>query len=660
MRPPLPDREAVAETRRNGQVQIMNNNILPPPYRVIKPLGHGGIGEIYLAYHENLQKQVVVKKVKDHCKDVVDSRIEVDILKNLHHQFLPQVYDFLQVDEQIYTVIDYISGHDLEYYCKQNIRFSEEQLLIWLQQLLEVLEYLHTRKPMILHCDIKPANIMITEEGNICLIDFNISIDGESNKDLIGLSNQFASPEQVEKADRILAGRDDSKVVLDGRTDLYSAGAVFYFLMTGVYPNARRENFVELKYLNEVYSDALANIVSKAMHPDIHRRFKSAGEMLKALQHLEAWSTKQIQRRKMIVAAGMTAALAGILGIAGGIYHHGRVQYRKYVDTVETFVEKEDGWEYLSHAENETQDLYEEGVKILNEEQYQKYFEKDPISQAELLYATGNCALYLEQYEEAAQLLEDVVEIDGENADLYRDLALAYAGENDVEEAEWNLRMAKQLGATEADTALIQAEISHRNGEKEEAYEMAKSALQKASADMMAHAVSTFLLTAEACGHTEESIDYLIRHAADLSDSTRIYWLRRAAQEALNIGQTTIAGECLEQVIDSKIVLVEDLYNLDAVYEKEGSWDKSRKLLKQIQKEYPGEYKAYIRLAYVSYRYNNDRRPADRSYDEVFACYDRATKLMEEKGIRPESEPDMVQLEAIITQLKELGWEEKE
>lgn len=660
MRPPLPDREAVAETRRNGQVQIMNNNILPPPYRVIKPLGHGGIGEIYLAYHENLQKQVVVKKVKDHCKDVVDSRIEVDILKNLHHQFLPQVYDFLQIGDQIYTVIDYISGHDLEYYCKQNIRFSEEQLLIWLQQLLEVLEYLHTRKPMILHCDIKPANIMITEEGNICLIDFNISIDGESNKDLIGLSNQFASPEQVEKADRILAGRDDSKVVLDGRTDLYSAGAVFYFLMTGVYPNARRENFVELKYLNEVYSDALANIVSKAMHPDIHRRFKSAGEMLKALQHLEAWSTKQIQRRKMIVAAGMTAALAGILGIAGGIYHHGRVQYRKYVDTVETFVEKEDGWEYLSHAENETQDLYEEGVKILNEEQYQKYFEKDPISQAELLYATGNCALYLEQYEEAAQLLEDVVEIDGENADLYRDLALAYAGENDVEEAEWNLRMAKQLGATEADTALIQAEISHRNGEKEEAYEMAKSALQKASADMMAHAVSTFLLTAEACGHTEESIDYLIRHAADLSDSTRIYWLRRAAQEALNIGQTTIAGECLEQVIDSKIVLVEDLYNLDAVYEKEGSWDKSRKLLKQIQKEYPGEYKAYIRLAYVSYRYNNDRRPADRSYDEVFACYDRATKLMEEKGIRPESEPDMVQLEAIITQLKELGWEEKE
>lgn len=59
----------------------MKERILPPPYRVIRPLGHGGIGEIYLTYHENLEKQVVVKKVKDHCRDVVDSRIEVDILK---------------------------------------------------------------------------------------------------------------------------------------------------------------------------------------------------------------------------------------------------------------------------------------------------------------------------------------------------------------------------------------------------------------------------------------------------------------------------------------------------------------------------------------------------------------------------------------------------
>ena len=638
----------------------MNNNILPPPYRVIKPLGHGGIGEIYLAYHENLQKQVVVKKVKDHCKDVVDSRIEVDILKNLHHQFLPQVYDFLQVNEQIYTVIDYISGHDLEYYCKQNIRFSEEQLLIWLQQLLEVLEYLHTRKPVILHCDIKPANIMITEEGNICLIDFNISIDGESNKELIGLSNQFASPEQVAKADCILSGGDDSKVVLDGRSDLYSVGAVFYFLMTGVYPNARRENFVELKYLNEEYSDALANIVAKAMHPDRNRRFKSAKEMQRALQHMEAWTTKQIQRRRWLLTGGITAAVLVITGASAGVYCHERKQYRDYTEVVDAFVNKEAEWEYLVHETWETEALYKEGIGILNENKYQKYLKKDKASQGELLYATGNCALYLEEYEEAVRLLEDGIEIDEENPDLYRDLALARAGEEDDEEAEWNLRLAREYGASEGDLALIQAEICYRKGDEQGAYEMAKNALQNASTDIMSHAVSTFLLTAEASGHEKESIAYLSGQAAGMPDSTRIYWLRRASQEALKIGEVKTAGICLEEVLASKIAFLEDWYNLDAVYQKEGAWDKSRKLLKLMKKEYPEEYKLYLRLAYVSYRIENDRRPADRSYTEVFEYYEKAKCLMEEKGIKQSSEPDMVQLEIIITQLKELGWGEKE
>ena len=84
------------------------------------------------------------------------------------------------------------------------------------------------------------------------------------------------------------------------------------------------------------------------------------------------------------------------------------------------------------------------------------------------------------------------------------------------------------------------------------------------------------------------------------------------------------------------------------------------KILKQMKNEYPGEYTVYIRLAYVFYRFNNDRRPADRSYREVFSCYEKARELMKEKGVKTESEPDMVQLEAIITQLKELGWEEEE
>lgn len=353
--------------------------------------------------------------------------------------------------------------------------------------------------------------------------------------------------------------------------------------------------------------------------------------MKKALEHMEAWSTKQIRRRKIIFAGSMLAALVAIAGISGGIYYHERVQYQKYVDTVEAFVEKEEEWEYLSQEETETRDLYEEGIRILNTDNYQKYFKKDQVSQAELLYATGNCALYLEEYEEAAQLLEDAVDIE-DNPDLYRDLALARAGENDVEEAEWNLRMAKRLGATEADVSLIQAEISHMYGENQKAYEMAQEALQKAPADMMGHAVSTYLLTAEACGHTKESITYLVSHAAEMADSTRIYWLRRAAQEALKTGDTKTAESCLEEVINSRIVLIEDLYNLDSVYEKEGAWDKSMKILKQMKNEYPGEYTVYIRLAYVFYRLITTEDLRSVLPGGSFRARESTVKLMKEKA----------------------------
>ena len=155
---------------------IMETNILiNNTYRILNPIGSGGLGTIYLAYHENLRKYVVVKKIRSNGTNLAACRIEADILKSLHHRFLPQVYDFISVDEGVFTVMDYVSGKDMQYYLDQGWRFTQEQLMFWLRQLCDVLSYLHTRPVPIIHCDIKPANIMITESEDICLIDFNIS-----------------------------------------------------------------------------------------------------------------------------------------------------------------------------------------------------------------------------------------------------------------------------------------------------------------------------------------------------------------------------------------------------------------------------------------------------------------------------------------------------
>ena len=176
-------------------------------YQIIEKIGQGGTGLIYKAYDHNLKKYVVVKKIKDDFIDSLNNRTEVDILKRLHHPYLPQVYDFVQVDRQIFTVMDFVSGKELKWYQDQGYVLDEKTIRKWLVQLLDVLEYLHNQTPKIIHGDIKPANIMVTDEGNICLIDFNISLGDGDLSVITGISEAYAAPEQIQKANLAKCGQ---------------------------------------------------------------------------------------------------------------------------------------------------------------------------------------------------------------------------------------------------------------------------------------------------------------------------------------------------------------------------------------------------------------------------------------------------------------------
>ena len=233
---------------------LQNGEILGGMYQVIGEIGKGGSGIIYLGYHLRLQKQIVIKKIKDINVGQINTRIEADILKKLHHRYLPQVYDFLEMQDGIYTIIDYIPGHDLSYYLGRNYNFPEETILKWMHQMCEVLEYLHSQKPPILHSDIKPGNIMVTENDDICLIDFNVSLDGEVSKELQGLSRSYAAPEQFQYALDRMYGKH-SKIVLDARMDIYSMGAVFYRLMTGWTPDAESGMPYSIMEMNLPYNN---------------------------------------------------------------------------------------------------------------------------------------------------------------------------------------------------------------------------------------------------------------------------------------------------------------------------------------------------------------------------------------------------------------------
>ena len=214
--------------------QIINNT-----YQVQVPVGEGGAGQVYLAWHKNLKKKVVIKRIKDDYIGRVNERGEADILKNLRHRYLPQVYDFIQMGKEVYTVIDFIDGNSLLEYIQAGIRFDEAQTIKWLKQLLDALDYLHSQKPPIIHSDIKPSNIMVDKNGDICLIDFNISFDENDRKKISGYSEGYASPEQVQKVQMYSTGGNYLGIHIDARSDIFSLGASFYHMMTRLNPIER-------------------------------------------------------------------------------------------------------------------------------------------------------------------------------------------------------------------------------------------------------------------------------------------------------------------------------------------------------------------------------------------------------------------------------------
>lgn len=167
-------------------------------YELQEKIGAGGGGVVYLGRHLRLNKKVVLKADKRTLNTSQDNlRREVDLLKDLSQTYIPQVYDFVQQDGVVYTVMDYIEGESLDKILARGELPGQPQVIQWACQLLEALIYLHCRPPHgILHGDIKPANIMVRPGGDICLIDFNIALAlGEDGAVKVGFSRGYASPE---------------------------------------------------------------------------------------------------------------------------------------------------------------------------------------------------------------------------------------------------------------------------------------------------------------------------------------------------------------------------------------------------------------------------------------------------------------------------------
>lgn len=200
---------------------------LPSNFQVIRELGRGGMGIVYLAIDENSNRKVAIKTLPMQSlgNDTLEKRFaqEIQLLKSINHPSVVKIFESGTTIEGVpYIVMEYVEGVTLEEICANSYYEDWRQVLKWGRQICDALGNAH--RVGIIHRDIKPQNIMITPDSAIKLMDFGIAkSQGAANltQDRIIGTPAFMSPEQ---------GRGAK---IDHRSDIYSLGCVFYTLLAG-------------------------------------------------------------------------------------------------------------------------------------------------------------------------------------------------------------------------------------------------------------------------------------------------------------------------------------------------------------------------------------------------------------------------------------------
>lgn len=594
-------------------------------YQIIREIGAGGTGIIYLAFHLHLQKYVVVKKLKEHMAARVDIRAEVDVMKRLHHNYLPQVYDFIEMNGEVYTVIEFIEGHDLQYYLDCGSIFEERELRKWLEQLCQVLDYLHNLNPPILHCDIKPANIMITPEGNVCLIDFNISLNYEGTVDLKGLSVWYSAPEQYRAA--CMGG---SQAELDGRMDLYSLGATFYRIITGQLPTVERENFCPITYFDTPYSDGLIRILAKAMEWNRSKRYSSAAQMLRALKSIQKqdrlWKRWRLRRAVLAGSCGLLFVL-GIISAWYGIRVNGR---EKFLGAYQQFCQYERSQQYA--------EVIRSGTELLNERAYQPFLTED--RKGEILRQIGEGYFYQEDYESGERYYQEALQYLPEDVSCIRDYAIILARQGKADEAKEFLTRSRIRGITDGTLLLVYAEICFQQKDREGALAYVERLEQEETDGETLSAA--YLLKADI--YKEES-NYeaqaqALRQAEKYVKANRTE--RELAAALVTLAEEKEGGEreeCLSEAIDLYEALASlsgadyiDVINLALTLRSVGRGQEGILWLNHLIEKGDEHYPVYGCLAVLEYEAEQEKPYGGRDYTEAYAHAEKAMEGYREDG----------------------------
>jgi serine/threonine-protein kinase len=265
--------------------QRLNNR-----YQLLETLGRGGMARVYRARDLMLERYVAVKILReDHLLDPTFQdrfRLEARAAANLSHPNIVTVHDFGLDDGKLFIVMEYVPGTDLKTLIQRRGRFTPEEALPLVIQACAGIGYAH--RAGLVHCDVKPQNMLVTPDQRLKVADFGISralasIRPGERTDVVWGSPQYFSPEQA------------SGAVPSPASDVYSLGVVLYEMLTGSLPFdattatklARLHLAVTPPPLGEALPDAspaLEQILIKVLSKEPSARYRTADQFGRVLQ----------------------------------------------------------------------------------------------------------------------------------------------------------------------------------------------------------------------------------------------------------------------------------------------------------------------------------------------------------------------------------------
>jgi serine/threonine protein kinase len=318
-------------SRKLAQQEVLIGRTLQNGEYVIEAvLGHGGMGQVFLASHSQVDVPVALKQVRAdeplppgvieeldqllHHKGLPVQPPQGDfplsggtntdrflrealLLARMRHPAIPLLYDYFLENGYWYLVMEYVPGSTLSFYIREHAPLPPLEAINYALQICDVLDYLHRQNPPVVFRDLKPANVILHPDGRLMIVDFGIARyfkEGQFNDTTDFGSPGYASPEQYEGLGQT-----------DARSDLFSLGIIMHEMLSGHRPSRRDVSMEQLETLNRInmaISPALSGLVMVATRTEPMYRFQSAHTFYQALERVRAVEERRSYRYHSMIA----------------------------------------------------------------------------------------------------------------------------------------------------------------------------------------------------------------------------------------------------------------------------------------------------------------------------------------------------------------------